>query len=110
MKYLKLFDSDSQYSDFINSEEYTLPNVSHVVNENIVHFSPIAVPPKEITFTILNYQGEDRTFTAQEGMTWADLVLSEYNVDGWNTSVGSWVYLYDEGTDWSGTGYYIADE
>jgi hypothetical protein len=82
MKYLKLFDSDSQYSDFINSDEFLLPSVGYVVNSELVHFNPI-IPPKEITFTIFNYKnGDNGIFTALEGMTWREFCDSEYNTEG----------------------------
>ena len=39
MKYLKLFDNHSGYSEYLVSTEYMRPNVSHCVQENDVHYT-----------------------------------------------------------------------
>ena len=53
MKYLKLFNSTTEYDTFKNSEQYILPNVSYVINNNSVIFTPSPKEdvPSEITFT-----------------------------------------------------------
>lgn len=64
----------------------------------------------EITFTITNYKGEDRTFTAEEGMTWVEFCASKYNTEGWDCGeAGSWILLYEEGEGWFPTTYYLYD-
>lgn len=40
-KYLKLFDTHSDYNTYINSQDKILPNVSYCENENEVHYNPI---------------------------------------------------------------------
>ena len=44
MKYIKLFDTHSDYNTYINSQDKTLPNVSYCENENEVHFNPYSDP------------------------------------------------------------------
>jgi hypothetical protein len=39
-KYIKKFDTHSDYEDFIETEDFIKPNVSHCVQENEVHYNP----------------------------------------------------------------------
>ena len=41
-KYLKKFNEDAEYQAFKESEEYILPNVSYVENNNVVYYNPFA--------------------------------------------------------------------
>ena len=43
-KYLKLFDTHSDYNTYINSQDKVLPNVSYCENENELHYNPYADP------------------------------------------------------------------
>lgn len=49
MKYLKYFEKESDYKDFINGEEIEFPNVSLCKDVDIVYFNP-----KEIILTSTN--------------------------------------------------------
>ena len=40
-KYLKLFDNHDDYLDFTETTDFILPNVSHCIEENEVHYNPI---------------------------------------------------------------------
>ena len=40
MKYLKYFQEDSEYTEYKNSSDYVLPNVSYVVSSESVFFNP----------------------------------------------------------------------
>ena len=40
-KYIKTFEYHDDYSDFINSNDFIKPNVSHCINENEVHYNPL---------------------------------------------------------------------
>lgn len=40
-KYLKLFETHSDYTAFTATTEFILPNVSHCINENDVHYNPL---------------------------------------------------------------------
>lgn len=66
----------------------------------------------EIEFTIRDYNGEDRTFKAREGMTWREFCDSEYNTEGWyiDPAADNHVLLYTEGTGPWVTHYYYASE
>ena len=41
MEYLKLFENHSQYEDFIETEDFVRPNVSHCIYEDEVHYNPL---------------------------------------------------------------------
>ena len=43
-KHLKLFENHADYEAFKETEDFILPNVSHCVAENDVHYNPI-IPP-----------------------------------------------------------------
>lgn len=43
-KYLKLFDTHNEYETFKQTEDFILPNVSHCITENHVHYNPF-IPP-----------------------------------------------------------------
>lgn len=43
MKYIKLFNEDSEYQEYISGNA-DLPNVSHCINEDEVHYNPYADP------------------------------------------------------------------
>ena len=47
MKYLKKFNTHSEYETFKQSAEYIEPNVSVCVNENEVHYNPIVIGSHE---------------------------------------------------------------
>lgn len=63
----------------------------------------------EIEFTIVDYNGEDRTFKAREGMTWREFCDSEYNTEGWYIDETAWVSLY-EGEGWGNPVYYAYEQ
>lgn len=45
--YIKKFDTDSEYQEYINGENALLPNVSACANESHIHYNP--VEPEEST-------------------------------------------------------------
>lgn len=49
MEYLKLFENHSQYADFIETEDFVRPNVSHCIEENDVHYNKL---PAYVTLEI----------------------------------------------------------
>ena len=51
MKYLKKFNTHSDYETFTGSTDFILPNVSYCVNEDEVHFSPIESYDPILKFT-----------------------------------------------------------
>ena len=58
MKYLKKFDTHSDYETFTGSTDFVLPNVSVCVNENGVHYNPYYDP-------ILKFTAEEANCTIQ---------------------------------------------
>jgi hypothetical protein len=42
MKYLKKFNQESEYQNFKISDEFILPNVSLIINDNKVLFNPLS--------------------------------------------------------------------
>lgn len=40
LKHLKKFDSHIEYMAFTETEDFILPNVSHRVDQNDVHYNP----------------------------------------------------------------------
>ena len=43
-KYIKLFEKDEDYLAFKGTSDFILPNVSHCIEENDVHYNPIPDP------------------------------------------------------------------
>ena len=86
MKYLKKFQNHSQYESYIASG-YTRPNISYCVQESYVHYNPITMADKYLTFTAL----EDTTFKLTIGSAVSESILSSisYSTDNgktWNTT------------------------
>ena len=52
MKYLKYFQESSEYTEFKNSSDYVLPNVSYVVAANGIYYeAPAVIPNNYIYYT-----------------------------------------------------------
>ena len=43
-KYLELFDTHTEYDAFTKTEDFILPNVSHCIDNNEVHYNPYVDP------------------------------------------------------------------
>ena len=56
LKHLKKFNQHSGYDDFTETVDFILPNVSHCIVENDVHYNPEDVTKLIITYTIANDQ------------------------------------------------------
>lgn len=41
MKYIQLFNNHSNYTEFIETDEFIKPNVSHCIEQNEIHYNPI---------------------------------------------------------------------
>ena len=48
MKYIRVFEHHSGYTEFVGSGEMELPNVSYCVNENEVHYNEVLPENKEL--------------------------------------------------------------
>ena len=112
MKYLKLFETHSGYTEFIGGggdSEFIKPNVSHCIEENDVHYNPRTWADEYLTFVAL----EDGTFTfnplngnvisysTDNGSTWTDGNSVEVN----NGDKVLWKCNFSS-TDYKGNGYF----
>lgn len=64
-KYIKLFENHTQYTAFTQTEEFVIPNVSHCIQENHVHYNPLlavtctfSVSDASVTTPICYYSNE----------------------------------------------------
>ena len=87
-KYIKLFNQHSQYEAFIGGGEITLPNVSHCIDVNDVHYNPIphdyskdyltfVSRASNVTFTFNGTTVNDVTnkasYSLDDGVTWTEI-------------------------------------
>ena len=50
-KYIKLFNSHSEYTAFTQTEDFIKPNVSHCIQQNDVHYNPY-IAPLTVTYNV----------------------------------------------------------
>lgn len=81
-KHLKLFETHAQYAAFTQTEDFVLPNVSHCIEEQDVHYNPVPH----------NYANDYCTFVAHYDNT---DVVCEVNGTAVNLS-----YSLDNGASW----------
>lgn len=79
-KYIKLFNSHQAYEDFIESEDFILPNVSRCDSEKDVHYTPkvIGYQDQYLTFVPLenstfSYSNRNVEYSLDNGQTWTTL-------------------------------------
>lgn len=90
-KYIKKFDTHSDYEDFIETEDFIKPNVSYCVDNVDVHYNPtphdyskdyltfVALEDGTISFTYTEYVNPDAQdanyveYSIDEGQTWTRL-------------------------------------
>ena len=82
-KYLKRFETHSQYEAFTATTEFILPNVSYCVQEDDVHYNPSEGPQHDysqdyLTFTALEngtfqLSGNSVSYSLDDGATWTTL-------------------------------------
>lgn len=91
MKYLKMFESHSGYETFTQGDEFIKPNVSHCVQENEVHYNPIADYSKKYLRTTALNDGEI-------GFNFTSYIDSEsFNFISYSTNNGStWITVQNE--------------
>lgn len=82
---LKLFNEHSEYEGFIQTDDFTRPNVSYCIEEDEVHYNPI-IPP--------DYSKEYLTFVAKADSTFSFGGTIEQNTLSYSLDNGStWVAL-----------------
>lgn len=84
-KYLKSFSTHSDYEEYVNSGEMTLPNVSVCMEQDELHYNPIidyskvhlttkALSDGTISFNILSTMNTDKitsiSYSTDDGATW----------------------------------------
>ena len=78
MKYLKVFETDTDQQNYINGE-FDRPNITVVRHsKQSINYIAKLPPPELISFTI-----DDITYNALEGMTFMEWCESPYNIDGY---------------------------
>lgn len=86
IKYLKLFNTHAEYQDYLDGGEMILPNVSHCIDVNDVHYNPIPHDYSKDYLTFVALEDGDFTFTPKnnnvisysvdEGETWTELAAN----------------------------------
>lgn len=82
MKYLKKFQTNADYQTFKGGDNWVLPNVSLVTENNKLVYKPKSL----ISFTV-----DGVTYQAEEGMTWIEFCGSKYN---YHPSYGKHYFTY----------------
>lgn len=98
LKHLKKFDTDNLYQDFKSGEDFIRPNVTYVINDNIVHYDDM----------LITYYINDIEYTCERGTTWRDIATDFEQIIN-TESYGYYVYyandanlnfnVYDSHTD-----------
>ena len=83
MKYLKKFETDSQYVSYIQGGGVALPNVSLCVNENEVHYNPIVIAqPLIATYNVEDASNPTPLFIGVESMGFpASAIYDKIEID-----------------------------
>lgn len=83
-KYLKLFNNHSLYNEYLTSDNFIRPNVSHCIQENEVHYNPYDYSDRYLTFVALE-DGATFTFNGTTGDNINNVAL--YSTDDGETWV-----------------------
>ena len=85
-KYIKLFSSHSDYEDFVETNDFILPNVSRCDSEKNVHYTPVLsyqdylqkyltfVPEENTTFS---FSTNNINYSLDNGTTWITLTAGQ---------------------------------
>jgi len=92
MKYLKLYKNDSDYQNYVNSDDYITPNVSYAEDTDIVYYNPTEAKETRVVCTYnvtdtanstklcYSYNSTDFTSMEVDGVLQDD-VTTEYTFD-----------------------------
>ena len=80
MKYLKLFNTHTEYVAFTQTEDFIKPNVTHCVQENEVHYNPWSWADEYLTFvakgngtfTFTPQSSNVISYSIDDGETWIE--------------------------------------
>ena len=83
-KYLRLFNNHAEYLAFTQTSDFLLPNVSHCISENDVHYNPI---PHDYSKDYLTFVARENGATFTFNGTTVDEVTNKasYSLDDGNT-------------------------
>jgi hypothetical protein len=76
MKYLKLFNNDTEYQQFIDGEDYI---EHHIVGVKTNQNTPSLKFKEKVE--LINFYLYNIKYQCEEGMTWRDFVNSKYNIE-----------------------------
>jgi len=121
-EYIKEFENNIEYSEFIISQDYIEPNVSHIEVGNAIHYNKLEhdYSKNYLTFQPLEYG--NFTFTIGSAITTTMLQSVSYSVDGgetWTTTnnvddetvtITTPYVDVDDIVMWKGEGMQCADE
>ena len=86
MYYLKIFQNHSGYEDFVEEGTMLKPNVSHCIEENEVHYNPIA-QPLVVRYNVIDASQQTKLYNYDpEGPT-AALMFDNVEIDGADVSI-----------------------
>lgn len=115
MEYLKLFENHSQYEDFIETEDFVLPNVSHCIEQEEVHYNPLPhdyakdyltfVALNDGTFTFAPKDDNVISYSLDNGDTWTEL---EANTNTPTVAKGKKILWKGEMTPSNGIGIFTS--
>lgn len=114
MKYIKLFDNETGYEEFVNSNNYVTPNICAVkdgsggVMKDLVFFN------REEEVNLITFSIDGTPFQCEEGMTWQDWVNSDYNTGEYKIIenqflLGTYIIVTNPSTGFDGYGVYNTD-
>ena len=88
-KYIKVFQTHTEYQSFMSTQDFLLPNVSHCIDNDDVHYNPIHDFSNDyLTFTALE---DNETFTFKIDSSIGGTYVSDVS------------YSLDNGTTWTTT-------
>ena len=88
--YLKLFNNHSQYETFIGGggdEPFLIPNVSHCIQENHVHYNPVEDDVLTLTYDTSLTNGVlpvsfSSEFVDETQIPYLDIFEDDFTIDG----------------------------
>ena len=89
-KYLKLFQTHTEYEEYISGETAVLPNVSHCIQEAELHYNPIVETRLIVTYNVTNASNPTLLYTymSEEGITVDGATMfDKVEIDGTEVSI-----------------------
>jgi hypothetical protein len=94
MKYLKQFESEVEYLAFKDSESFVLPNVSYIIQDNIISYSP----KQPENYAILKYNVTDPSVThVFFNTSYPTSRIQKIQIDGVNSDISATHVFQNEG-------------